>query len=116
MTDKPYTNRELARDYLSLLVMRYDLQKSQLMARKIVELNVDLPSFYQEHGRSFDELRVKGIGNKTKKTLALILEKGVEEVRRMAIEETSQRSMPGSHPIEDTYPGWEDAVRRLEGD
>ena len=125
MEDKNYTNQELARDYFSVVAQyAWDLEPCHRQKKVIVGSNVDLSSFYQEHG-SLNELRVKGIGTKTKEILELLLEKGVEEARRLFREERidkmqsnqwSGRSRKVSKAVDDVPPSWDGAVRRYEGD
>ena len=125
MEHKSYTNVELARDYFSVVapysgdLMTYNFQK-----RKITELGIDLPTFYLEHGRSLNELQVGGIGKKTKGILELILDRGVEEARRLVSKgkiDEMRRSLwsgiPSKVPrrVDDTSPSWDDAVKRYEG-
>ncbi len=125
MEDKAYTNRELAQDYFSV-VAKYsgDLTTYNFQRRKIAELSIDLPTFYREHVESLDELDVKGIGKKTKGILELILDKGVEEAKRIVQEgkidemrKSAFRGIPSRAPGrgDDTSPSWDDAVKRYEG-
>ncbi|HLC64673.1 MAG TPA: hypothetical protein VJI46_00955 [Candidatus Nanoarchaeia archaeon] len=87
MEENAYTNKELAQDYFSVVAQySQDLWTYGFQKRKIAGLDIDLPAFYREHG-SLDELKVKGIGKKTKGILELILEKGVEEAKKLVQEE-----------------------------
>ena len=125
MEDKNYTNQELARDYFSVVAQyAWDIDRYREQRRLISESGIDLISFYQEHG-GFKELKVKGIGPKTKLILELLLEKGVEEARRLFREERidkiqsnqwSGRSRKVSKAVDDVPPSWDGAVRRYEGD
>ncbi len=126
MEDKAYTNRELSQDYFSV-VAQYtgDITTYEFLRRKIAELGIDLPTFYREHGKSLDELDVKGIGKKTKGILELILDKGKEEARRLVEEEkidemrkSAFRGIPSRAPRrgDDTPPSWDNIVKRYEGD
>ncbi len=118
MEDRVDTNRELAQDYFSVATqysedwITYNLQK-----RRITKLQIDLPSFYREHG-SFEGLNISGIGKKTKGILELILEKGVEEARRIVverkIESLEMEKWPGRSKAprtgDDVPPSWDDSV------
>lgn len=84
MENKVYTNKELSQDYFSVVTSySADLTSYNFQRKKIAGLGIDLPTFYREHGESLDALDVKGIGERTKGILELILGKGVEEARRI---------------------------------
>ena len=122
MEEKTYTNKELAQDYFNVVAQDVgDLRAYNLQRRRIAELNIDLTSFYLEH-RSFAELKVNGIGHKTKKILELILEMGTEKARRFIQEENinktresrfiaTSRKFPTDAP-----PSWDNTVKRYEED
>lgn len=124
MEDKLYTNNELSQDYFSVVVQysgdwtTYNTQK-----KIIAEVDINLHTFYLEHERSLNKLQVKGIGEKTKGILELILNEGIEEARRLIREKRIDgmrqygfRGIPSKVPRieDDTPPSWDDAVKRYE--
>ena len=123
MEDKNYTNQELARDYFSVVAQyAWDIDRYREQRRLISESGIDLIFFYQEHG-GFKELKIKGIGPKTKLILESILENGVEEARRLLRErriETMQanqwsgRSRRISSAGDVTSTSWDHVVREYE--
>jgi hypothetical protein len=131
MREKAYTNRELADGYFSIqnrAANRESYDAYFQHKERIARLDVDLQSFYDEHG-SLKGLNVRGIGDKTKGTLELILKHGIEEARRMIrgerIEkeqremEKAQRDMFKEIPNkvwleeDDTPPTWDNRDKDL---
>ncbi len=122
---KEYTNRELARDYFRVAAQHVeDIRAYRFQQRRIAELDIDLPTYYGEHG-TFDDLKVKGIGKKTKRILALILDKGVEEARKIVENEKIESmrreqfaGIPNKIPNDDSekVDYWDNIVRAYERD
>ncbi len=95
--EKVYNNKELAQDYFSVST-QYAGKQGRINSTKIkgiiTELNTNIATFYQEYG-NLTELKVEGIGIKTKRTLELILEKGVEEARKLIKKEKEEQMSEG---------------------
>lgn len=127
---KTYTNKELARDYFKLVSRQiseisdsrsyYLARNSFLRIKKTLETHeIDIPSLYEESGK-LDSLQGKKVfGEKTKKTLELILEKGVEEAIKQLDEEKYskiKRGYKGRPQGNDQDPSFENVERAYEGD
>ena len=124
MEETKYTNKELAQEYYSVIAAPSRWRKDiySPIRDSIIQSEIDLVEFYREHN-SFKNLKVKGIGDKTKKVLELILEWGFDEakaaIEREKIEKFSREQwekIPSKdpNPNEDDCPYWEDSIERNE--
>ncbi|MBU3906828.1 MAG: hypothetical protein KKA64_01115, partial [Nanoarchaeota archaeon] len=114
MENKKYNNQKLAQDYFIITNWPYkDCSNYRLIRNKISGLDIDIASFYQEHG-SLEELNVVGIGKKTKRVLELILGKGKEKAEEIIkqdrekkakeiLEGFSFKDIPSTEAISDDY-------------
>tara|TARA_B100001964_G_scaffold245063_1_gene329614 strand:+ start:2668 stop:3060 length:393 start_codon:yes stop_codon:yes gene_type:complete len=119
MADKQYTNATLADDYFAVETP-FSPSKVWYVAQrtKIAALGeVDLAAFYHEHG-NFNKLNIKGIGEKTRKTLELILREGVDRAREIVSKGKKAKlgrdpyaGIPNNPPrMGDVDPSWENAA------
>lgn len=81
--NKPYTNRNLADDYLKVHAS-YGNDAGSAIIEAILKTTTDIPGYYQENGNLVG-LKVKGIDRKTEQTLELILQLGAEEINSLII-------------------------------
>ncbi|MEK6875123.1 MAG: hypothetical protein AABX30_00380 [Nanoarchaeota archaeon] len=88
---KEYTNEKLANEYLQVrLIGASFIRDFKNIARRIKNTEESISDFYEKH-RSLKELRIIGIGEKTKQILELILEKGIEEVYKEMTEKEDRK-------------------------
>ncbi len=81
-----YTNQQLAHDYLIIMSQYSGMLPYLGVKRAIEKCEVDIPSFYQQHG-SLADITISGVGPGSMRRLELILEKGFEEAKRIIEEE-----------------------------
>lgn len=124
----PYaTNKQLARDYLSV-VTQYappSAFASYFAIRDKIELfSLDLSALFLKEGNLRTvQKNYRVFGHATLKILELILEEGFEEARRIVAAEKERRLARRNLRIhhvsarreEGVPPSWDNAVRRLEG-
>jgi hypothetical protein len=96
-----YTNKDLARDYFTVVALHADdISTYRRIRDAIAHCGIDLPGLYRETG-NLAAARTPGIGQKTIPFLEEILRDGVEKVRTRVelIWETS------GHAAELVFPG-----------
>lgn len=84
---KDYSNKELAQYYYSLICMTNASTKLDGFRRNrdtIASFETKISEYYQKH-ESLNSLNLKGIGNKSKNLLELILENGYEMTLRIKV-------------------------------
>ncbi len=84
---KDYSNRELAQYYYSLLCMTTTatrLTQFQRNRETITNFENQISKYFEEYG-NLKDLRIKGIGDKSKSLLELILDRGYEEALRIKV-------------------------------
>ena len=129
MMKKKYTNKELAVEYFRLITQYCnDLGTYMTIKAAIEAAEIDIHSLHQKKG-NLKNLKVTGLGRKTKDTLELILDKGVEEAEKIIGKEkmdkirreqfknpSAQGLRPHTRGDGDNDPAFENIVRHLEND
>ncbi|RLI99752.1 MAG: hypothetical protein DRP03_02580 [Candidatus Aenigmatarchaeota archaeon] len=119
MERQEYTNKELARDYLSVAALSMSNNHMTFLLRQvniIAQSEVDIPEFYREHG-SLAGLEVNGIGKKAKYILELILEKGVDKAWEIIQEETireEQARWQFGTSYKPNHESWDDDTAKIQ--
>ena len=83
MTRKNYNNKQLAQDYFSVCsIGAGDRTQYRIQRKKIEECELNIFEFYNQHKNSLQELKLKGIGEKTKSMLESILRDGIKKTSK----------------------------------
>lgn len=119
---KTYTNKKLAEDYYKIHIYSSPSGGTSyhFMRKKIKVLDIDLAEFYEQN-KSLKNLKVDGIGPKTKRALELILSKGVKEaIRELELDKMERIRIPGRlrtrKSPEEQSPSFDNVTRAYELD
>ncbi len=120
MSDKKYTNGNLAQDFFALMSPRYRERRYFRLRDAIRCVACDLPSYYHEHG-TLKGLQINGFGRMTFSALELLLEYGPSEASvrldaMLHIKNSSARCSLPENRVRDGSddPSWHNVVNAFE--
>lgn len=107
-------NLTLAQAYFGIVANGLHPYGFKKIRTLIARLDTNLARFYHQNGKSLKNLKVKGLGERTKKLLELIIEYGEEGARAKLEEDRRQTRRSRYYRGDEPGGSWENAVRAYE--